>query len=420
MWGEIKLENKPHRVHIHRRPLERIGNLRISRVKIKNWRNFKQAEAEDLSAITYILGPNASGKSNFLDSLRFLRDIAKTKGGGLQEAIESRGGISKVRCLHARADPEVLIEVDTVEDNGAGWNYIIAFNLPKVGFDDDRRPYVTQEKVTRVSSTGEKKVLVNRPNDEDEKDSIQRQQTYLEQLNSNADFRELKDFFGGLTYYHLVPQLLKFGSQISGRTLENDPFGQEFLIRVSRTQERVRNSRLRRIESALRSVVPQMEDLRFTKDSITGHPHLEIKFKHYRPHGAKQREDQFSDGTLRLIALFWLLQEGGESPLLLEEPELSLNEEIVGQLARIVQRLTQGKSDRSKQVFISTHSKALLSNPGIDSDGIVVVEPSENGSTLRKVSEPERIALMAGLSPAEVVLPNARGKLNKNQLAFEL
>jgi len=32
----------------------------------------------------FLVGANASGKPNFLDALHFLRDIAKTEGGGLQ------------------------------------------------------------------------------------------------------------------------------------------------------------------------------------------------------------------------------------------------------------------------------------------------------------------------------------------------
>ena len=32
----------------------------------------------------FLVEPNASGKSNFLDALRFLRDIAKSECGGLQ------------------------------------------------------------------------------------------------------------------------------------------------------------------------------------------------------------------------------------------------------------------------------------------------------------------------------------------------
>ncbi|QYX57975.1 AAA family ATPase [Roseovarius sp. SCSIO 43702] len=400
----------------------RVSTLRISRIEIKNWRNFRGARVSNVSDIVYLLGPNAAGKSNFLDVMRFLRDLAKSKGGGLQEAVESRGGISKIRCLHARKDTEVLIDIDVTEGDGlAGWNYIIGFNIPSAGFEKSRRPIITREIVNRIGIDGEKTNLLNRPNAEDDADDAQRQQTYLEQVNTNKKFRELADFFGSITYYHLVPQLLKFGDEISGRILDDDPFGQGFLLRVSSTPERQRNSRLRKIEKALQSIVPQLEDLKFIQDEITGRPHLEIRFKHHRPQGAKQREDQFSDGTLRLIALFWLLQEAGDAPLLLEEPELSLNEEVVRQLSYLIETVRRRKSSSSgRQVLISTHSYALLSNPGIDADGIIVIEPSDNGSTTRKVNKSEQAALSAGLSPAEVVLPHARSLGIGMQLKLDL
>lgn len=82
----------------------------LSHIRLKNWRNF-QALDVPLRNVTYVLGPNASGKSNLLDALRFLRDVSKRQGGGLQAAIAERGGISKVRCLHARRDPEVEIDI---------------------------------------------------------------------------------------------------------------------------------------------------------------------------------------------------------------------------------------------------------------------------------------------------------------------
>ena len=82
----------------------------IKQVTLKNWRNFRNADGE-LSQVSYILGANAAGKSNFLDVFRFLRDIAKSEGGGLQKAVNDRGGVSKLRCLHARNDTEIRIEV---------------------------------------------------------------------------------------------------------------------------------------------------------------------------------------------------------------------------------------------------------------------------------------------------------------------
>ena len=164
-----------------------------------------------------------------------------------------------------------------------------------------------------------------------------------------------------------------------------------------------------------------MEDLRFLKDEVTGRPHLEIRFKHHRPNGARQREDQLSDGTLRLIALFWLLQEPSDAPLLLEEPELSLNEEVVGELSYLIEKVRRkGPGGTARQVFISTHSSALLSNPGIDANGIIVIVPSDDGSKIRKIDDIEKPALAAGLSPAEVVLPRARGVIAGKQLQLEL
>ncbi|MBC2694921.1 MAG: AAA family ATPase [Desulfobacteraceae bacterium] len=77
----------------------------ISQIKMKNWRNFRNVDTP-LGRRMFLVGANALGKSNFLDALRFLRDIAKTEGGGLQRAVSERGGISKIRCLAARKEPQ--------------------------------------------------------------------------------------------------------------------------------------------------------------------------------------------------------------------------------------------------------------------------------------------------------------------------
>ena len=52
----------------------------ITRLRLKNWRNFKKVDIS-LRERVYVVGPNASGKSNLLDVLRFLREVAKPEGG---------------------------------------------------------------------------------------------------------------------------------------------------------------------------------------------------------------------------------------------------------------------------------------------------------------------------------------------------
>ena len=114
----------------------------------------------------------------------------------------------------------------------------------------------------------------------------------------------------------------------------------------------------------------------------------------------------FSDGTLRLLGLLWTLLDGS-SLLLLEEPEISLNDAIVKEIPLILQRLQRDRKTR-RQIILSTHSEALLSNPGIDGRSVVLLENSPEGTKGRTLALDENIALEAGLSVAEVVLPKTR------------
>lgn len=371
----------------------------ISNIRLKNWRNFQLLDLP-LRDVSYVLGPNAAGKSNLLDALRFLRDVSKTKGGGLQAAIAERGGISKVRCLHARRDTEVEIDIELsqeLDQPTPSWRYVLAFKPEGKGA---QRLLVSREQVWKDG-----KQILNRPDKQDGSDALLLTQTHLEQIQTNIKFREVSDFLSEITYLHLVPQLLRFGEKIGGHRLTDDPFGQGFLERLSKTQEKTRTSRLRKISQALSLAVPQFEDLRFVKDDM-GHPHLEARYAHHRPNAGWQSEEHFSDGTLRLFGLLWALLEGS-SMLLLEEPEISLNDAIVKEIPLIVDRLQRDRKTK-RQVILTTHSDALLSNPGIDERGVVVLETGKQGTTGRPLDASERQALGAGLSVAEVVLPKTR------------
>jgi predicted ATPase len=372
----------------------------ITQLKLKNWRNFHEAEVP-LAQTTYVIGPNASGKSNLLDVFRFLRDVCKPAGGGLQKAVGDRGGITKLRCLHARRDPEVRIEVffsERVDGRTISWRYVLGFKSEGKGA---HRLLVSDEEVWR----GEKRIL-KRPDPTDLKDDRLLTETHLEQTRASADFRDIVDHFGRITYLHLVPQLLKYGDKIGGNRLEDDPFGQGFLERVAKCPEKTRIARLNRIGQALSIAVPQFKELKFKPDVVTGKPHLEALYEHHRPNAGWQREEHFSDGTLRLLGILWALLEGN-SLLLIEEPELSLHQAVVEQLPALMDNIQRSVKQR-RQIIISSHSEALLNNRGIDARGVVVLEPSQEGTRPRPVNDTERMGLEAGLSVAEVVLPQTR------------
>ena len=83
---------------------------RFARLYLENWRNFQRTDLE-LQRRVFLVGPNASGKSNLLDVFRFLHDIVSV-GGGFQQAINKRGGVSSIRCLAARQNSDIVIRAE--------------------------------------------------------------------------------------------------------------------------------------------------------------------------------------------------------------------------------------------------------------------------------------------------------------------
>jgi predicted ATPase len=360
---------------------------------LKNWRNFQEIDVPLVDRV-FIIGPNASGKSNLLDVLRFLRDIAKA-GGGLQGAITRRGGLSKIRCLAARRDPDVEIEIELSDGGNPLYRYAIGMTQQVRGY---RQPILRYE---QVWSGGRK--LLDRPDAEDKRDDLRLTQTHLEQISANASFREVSRFLESIRYLHLVPQLLRQPETYQGTGVAEDPYGRNFLELVAKTPDKTRKSRLRKIEAALREAVPQLTKLTDTKDKA-GVPHLEVLYEHWRPNAGRQREDQFSDGTLRLIGLFWSLLDG-DAPLLLEEPELSLHSGIVKKLPTLFSRLQR---KRSRQLFVSTHSWDLLSEKSIGGEEVLMLTPGLEGTDVKLASTVDEVhaLLDAGLSVADAALPH--------------
>ena len=379
--------------------------MRFSHILLKNWRNFGSVDVS-LQNRAFLVGPNASGKSNFLGAFRFLRDIV-TPGGGFQKSVTDRGGVSRIRNLAARRYSDIAVEVALQEKETALWRYRIAFAQ-----DRQRNPVLKQEKVWRND-----KLILDRPNAEDRTDEARLRQTYLEQVNANREFRDIADLFASVHYYHLIPQLVRDPSRWTGRRA--DPYGEDFLEQIAGTNMNTQEARLRRIEGVLKVAVPQLSELNLRRDE-RGVPHLYGNYENWRPQGAWQTEADFSDGTLRLMGLLWSLLDGS-GPILLEEPELSLHSEIVRHIPQMMLRAQRGLRRPIRQVILSTHSSDLLRDEGIAADEVLLVLPSKEGGGIQVGADIAEVKQMleAGLTVAEVVIPHTR-PTNAAQLALSL
>lgn len=380
-----------------------MSTMRFSHIELKNWQNFVAVDV-DLASRVFIVGPNAIGKSNLLQAFRFLRNLV-LDGGGLASAVKDRGGMAKLRSLHARGvDSDVSIAVDVLDRDGSGWRYELSFSHDR----KTDRPVVVREIVDRIRPDAAPENVLKRPDALDLDDRERLVQTAIQQTSANKKFRPLAEFFSTVSYLHLVPQLLREEQKPRADRIGPDPFGRDLLDQMRNTPERKRRGRLKRIEKVLKAVVPELQNLRLETDDH-GRPHLEGKFQHWRPQGAYQDERQLSDGTLRLIGLLWALQESG-APLLLEEPELSLHTAIIRRMAPFIGRAQ--KAGEGRQVIITTHSEALLMDPGIAADEVLLLEPANEGARVVAGATHPRISrlMQHGITAGEAVLPRTESQ----------
>jgi predicted ATPase len=357
----------------------------LNRLVLKNWRNFAAA------GITFgpravITGPSAAGKSNLLDALCFLRDVASAHG--FQEALRRRGGVRKLRWLGARQNSGIglLVQAGTPEDP-AEWEYELQFN--QTGQDS---PSVKRE---RLCSGGQE--ILARPDQDDLTDSQRLGETYLEQAGMRKPVREFAAFLGSIRYLDLAAELMRAPNQHAGG--QYDRLGAGLLEEIAALPEKTRHARLRTILEELQPAVPQLRQLESCRDS-NGRPRLRALFEHWRSRGAWQSEAEFSAGTLRLLGILWnALEPGG--PLLLEEPELSLHEGIV----KLIPGMLARSSKRSgRQIIITTHSLDLLCGKGVENSEILLLCPGEEGTLPRPalaLSEAAELLSRGVLSEAE-------------------
>ena len=378
--------------------------MRITHLRLANWRNFKSADV-DLQNRVFIVGPNASGKSNLLDALRFLRETASA---GFQQAVGNRGGLTRVRCLAARNfnHGHITIEATIGDDNQPDmWEYEISFKSESRGH---RRPILHKE---RVSQNG--KIILERPNKRDLKDPELITQTHLEHVNTNAKFRSIAKFLNSISYLHLVPQFVRHPERVA--IVDNDPFGTDLLLQMAKTKPRTREKQLRNINQALKIALPQLDNMELKQDDI-GKWRLQVGYEHWRSRPAFQDERDFSDGTLRLIGLLWALQ-GQKGPVLFEEPELSLHSEVVRWLPSLFHLVQKANEP---QVILTTHSPNMLEDEGVNPREVVLLQPGTEGTnavttdTLDQVNE----VINMGFPIGDSVIPLSKPE-NPHRIALE-
>ncbi len=334
----------------------------LSRVKIRNYKSIGTCDVQ-LRGLTVLVGRNGSGKSNFLDALRFVVEGLQTS---LEYAIKSRGGIEEVRRRstgHPR-NFSIRLEMNLPAWQSATYGFEIGAR-PQGGF------YVKQEHL-KVLSPNNQVVASYRIADAEILNSSTEpmppavpDRLYLVNAAGQPSFRGAYDALLSMGFYNLNPEAMKKPqSPDAGELLHRDGSNLASVVaRLGTDKPEIKA----RIKSYLTTIVPGIADVDrvslgswetlLFRQEVVGSQHP------WRFHAASM-----SDGTLRalgtLIAVTQLADRKEPVSLVgIEEPETALHPAAAGAL---MDALREAASHT--QVIVTSHSPDLLDqiDPGVD------------------------------------------------------
>lgn len=370
----------------------------LREVRIRNYKSISKC-AVAFRPVTLLVGRNGSGKSNFLDALRFVTEGLQSS---LDHAIRTRGGIDNVRRRSTGHPRNFAIElvISLREELTATYGFELAAR-PNSGFAVKREELSIQDGAGRRLSFyhREEKAVVqaSKPS----MPPVLEDRLYLVNAAGLPDFRDVYDALLSVGFYNLNPETMKEPqSPDAGELLHPDGSNIASVVgRLARQQPEA----IDRIRVYLRTIVPGISDF----ESVTLGPRETLLFSQ-RVEGAQHPwrfyAASMSDGTLRalgaLVAVGQLGATGSDVRLVgIEEPETALHPAAAGALMDALR-----EASVHTQVIGTTHSPDLLSEVDLETDGLLVVESRDGNTRMGPVDPPSVEAVRRHLyTPGELL-----------------
>jgi len=358
----------------------------LRRVFIRNYKSIGKTDVP-LQHLTVLVGRNGSGKSNFLDALRFVADGLQNS---LDHAIKSRGGIDSVRRRSTGHPRNFSISMEVILPD---------WRLAKYGFEVAARQgggFAVRRETLRVRSGSSESAfyevevgkvvrssLTNGP-----PASIDR--LYLVNAAGFPLFRGVYDALSSMGFYNLNPEAMKeLQSPDAGELLHRDGSNVASVVaRLSIDKPYV----LERIQSYLSAIVPGVSEV----ERVSLGPRETLFFKQ-RVVGSSDPWRFFaadmSDGTLRALGILVAVNQLAErtksvSLVGIEEPETALHPAAAGALMGALR-----EAATRTQIVVTTHSPELLDRLNLEDDGLLAVVSQEGKTMIASVDSASKQAI---------------------------
>jgi predicted ATPase len=346
----------------------------IKKIRVKNFKSFKDLEL-NIGKVNILIGANGSGKSNFVQIFRFLRDIVKD---GLEKAISIQGETKYLRNVNIDISENLLIEImlateeipysvfiEFTED-GYGYckivnnNHIVEYkpniNGPgKTIYFNIEETLALNEKINIEKSDGSKIAL------------SEKQTSAQSEMGNSIDFKSI-------CICNFDPKLSKMAVPIFVKAdLEED--GSNLVIFIKKILDDPEKKRM--FLNLVSYLLPDIEDIKVDKFTET-HYYLRIKEKYsdkdYLP------APLISDGTINALGLIVALYFQ-ESPLIIiEEPDRGFHPSLI---SRVIGMMKDAAEYGNKQIIVTTHSPEMVRHA--DPKNVLLVSRNEKGfSSIKK------------------------------------
>lgn len=369
----------------------------IRRLSLQNFLSYgPEGVSVDLLPLNVLIGPNASGKSNLLEALAVLRATATD----LQGAIREGGGIDEY-IWKGRDAGEGAVLAAVVDDPDASLTQQIEYRLELAR--RGTRVNVAEEVInSRLLAAAKGDEIIPAYDYRDGKgillsgivaeapraltqEDLREGQSILSQRRDPERYREitfLADYFGSIALF----REWNFGARTPARLPQPTDLPTDFLLPDASNLGLILHDLSQtsgKREELLRYLRRFYEHARFISTRIQGGP---LQFYIEEEDGELIPASRLSDGTLRFLCLLAILCHPSPPPVVgIEEPELGLHPDILPTVAELI----RNASERT-QLFITTHSDALISALSDVPETVLVCERMPRGTIMERL-EPQKL-----------------------------